>query len=365
MHLPGHQPLFGLRHLWQPEGYRQSPASSHRLRPLGLVSDTIVGGARARPFGYPQYSMARGTAAIAIKNFMHAVVLIGVSFWVRPCAATELQRAAEVYDSALEHYERAEYAEAAKLFLEADSIHPSTEALMNAMAAARQANENLLVVTAAMRAEARESAEPALAARARQALAEAERKLSRLELSCSPSPCTMTIDGAAAESGRHYVLPGSHSFGAIHAGRTTSRSLLADAGANYRITLEIPPEPVHVEQAGGSENAGFEPVQGPRDGLPAEVFYASLALTGVAAGLTIWSGLDALNKKNSLSDPPTQSSRDELVASVRRTDILLAGTAILAVTTTYVGWKLVDFEGGEVSVAAHPGRYTLSARGSF
>lgn len=294
-----------------------------------------------------------------------------------PCAAeTDSMRvAAETYDAAVAHFERAEYAAAAKLFLKADTIHPSDEAMNNAIAAARQANDQLLVAQIALRVADRADTAPELAARARQALAEAEVHLSRLELSCAPAPCELDLDGTPVAPGTIYVLPGSHRVSAHVQAHTQSHDLVSSAGATYRISLAVveSPQPAHAEPGPAPASAsGHQEIQSgaerdERDAapLPPAAFYAAVAVTGVVTGLTIWSGLDALEQKRELDDPPSQASRDQLVASVRRTDILLVSSVLLAATTTYIGWKLVDFGDAEVHAQVTPNGCGLSASGQF
>src|SRR5512140_2623548 len=62
------------------------------------------------------------------------------------------ERAAKAFDEAVKLYERAAYVEAARAFLRADTEAPSADALSNALAAARRANDHLLVVQIATRA---------------------------------------------------------------------------------------------------------------------------------------------------------------------------------------------------------------------
>ena len=307
-------------------------------------------------------------------RLLRAAVLLLTMCIVRPCVADAgtVELAAETYDAALAHYHRAEYAEAARLFLQADAIEPSVEALSNAIATARRANEHLLVARAALRAQAREEAAPELAARAREALAEAEQHLSRLELTCQPLPCAIELDGESVAAGRHYVLPGSHEIRVSSEARRGRERVSTSAGASYRVEVratqevtERAAEPtVHAPVA---TTRAPQPQEGPdaKGSVPPAVFYASLGLTVVAAGVTVWSGLDALEKKNELDDPPSQQDRQDLVSSVRRTDILLAGTTLLALGTAYVGWTLVDFTDGSVQARVAPGRWVLTATGSF
>ncbi|HEY6727464.1 MAG TPA: hypothetical protein VI197_25690 [Polyangiaceae bacterium] len=321
--------------------------------------------------------MQRAVSATFRCWFCPIACLLAVIGATGPCVAeTDSMRvAAETYDAAVAHFERAEYAAAAKLFLEADTIHPSDEAMNNAIAAARQANDQLLVAQIALRVADRAGTAPELAARARQALAEAEVHLSRLELSCSPAPCELDLDGTPVTPGTIHVVPGSHRVSAHVHDHTQSHDLVSSAGATYRISLAIvePPPPAHPEPGPTPMSASAQresQSRAERDErhaapLPPAAFYAAVAATGVVTGLTIWSGLDALDQKRELEDPPSQASHDELVASVRRTDILLVSSVLLAAGTTYIGWKLVDFGDAELRAQVSPTGCGVSASGQF
>src|SRR5688500_7480301 len=157
--------------------------------------------------------------------------------------SAERRRAAELYDRGVALYESARYAEAARAFYEADELSPSSDALSSAIAAARLAHDHLLVARAAQRAVARESSDAKLAADARAALSEAEAHLARLDLACSPAPCTLSIDSNEAAPGRHYLLPGTRVLSAqFGPGQVEERAALA-AGSLYTITLRAPPMP--------------------------------------------------------------------------------------------------------------------------
>src|SRR5258706_9005346 len=118
------------------------------------------------------------------------------------------KHAAELYDRAVALYDTAKYAEAARAFYDADALAPSSDALGSAIAAARLANDHLLVAQAAQRAIAREGSDAKLAGDARAALAEAELHLARVDLACKPTPCDLSVEGAAATAGRPDFLPG-------------------------------------------------------------------------------------------------------------------------------------------------------------
>src|SRR5262245_36216833 len=87
-------------------------------------------------------------------------VLVSLGIAARPVRAedpqaSQRQRAAAAFDDAVAKFNRAEFAEAARRFLEADALAPNAGAITNAIAAARRANEHLLVARAAERAIAR------------------------------------------------------------------------------------------------------------------------------------------------------------------------------------------------------------------
>src|SRR5262249_13525514 len=103
--------------------------------------------------------------------------------------------AAQAFDDAVKQFERADYAAAARSFLRAHELEPSTDALHNAIAAARKANDHLLVATAAERAIGRPGEREELVTEAREALTLAARNLARIDLSCDPLPCTLVLDG--------------------------------------------------------------------------------------------------------------------------------------------------------------------------
>src|SRR3982750_798612 len=113
------------------------------------------------------------------------------------------KRAAAAFDEGVDRFKRADYQAAARAFLLADELLPNDQAITNAIAAARRANDFLLVAQAAERALARSDSGP-LAAASREALADAATRLSALETSCDVTPCTLSIDGKKAAPGRKY-----------------------------------------------------------------------------------------------------------------------------------------------------------------
>jgi hypothetical protein len=72
------------------------------------------------------------------------------------------------------------------------------------------------------------------------------------------------------------------------------------------------------------------------------LLYASAATTAVLAGLTTWSGLDALAARRRL--PGSQAETDAVMARAHRTDALLVGTALVTGLTVVLGVRELQRE---------------------
>jgi len=281
--------------------------------------------------------------------------------------AADKRAAAKTYDEAVSLFDAGRYTEAAQAFLRADELLPSVEALESAIASARRVHDHLLVATAAQRAIQREHDAPKFAAEARMALAEAESHLVRLELSCTPTPCALSIDGKVAASGAHHVLPGTHTLRAS-AGAIAVAEERVDLAAGSAHRVELTPEPAEPRARMAPQHpppanravarAKSAPARDERSAKPLEpwTFYVG---AGVAAGLvvaTVWSGTDAIDAANSYrnSSTRTQEDRDAAYAAVRRTDYLLLGSLVAAGLTTYAGLSLVEWNAGKSALRASP-----------
>lgn len=272
--------------------------------------------------------------------------------------AADKQRAGAAFDKAVQQFNRAEFDEAARGFLEADRLAPSTIAITNAIAAARRANDNLFVARASERAIARGDA----LVEARAALAEAATRLARLELSCETTEkaCSITLDGEAAAAGTAWALPGTHRIGARTGGASAEEFIACTAGATYRLALRpkaaaVAPKPLPT-----------------RTGLHKAVFFSGLGATAVLTGVTIWSGVDAIGAKRALPrDEAEQSQLDDVRARARRTDWLMLGAGVAAVGTAVIGVWLTDWRGAgssatmSATVVPAPGGATFAAIGTF
>src|SRR6185503_7588811 len=99
--------------------------------------------------------------------------------------------------------------------------------------------------------------------------------------------------------------------------------------------------------------------------LPPALFWIGAGGTAVLAGLTTWSGLDALSAKH--SGDYTQPEIDGINSRARRTNFFLAGTLVVGASTAVAGIWVVDWN-SRTSAALTPlpeGGALLAARGRF
>ncbi len=280
------------------------------------------------------------------------------------------RRAAGLFVQGVRQYSQANFDEAARNFLEADALVPSSRALTNAISAARQSNNHLLVARAAQRALARPGIEPETATLAREALADAARSLSLVDVRCSPEPCTLTLDGEPTAPGVQYVLPGTHDFAAVGAqGRRVTEHMSTAAGTSYRIALqhtdEAAPPGTPREQSSAQPRDAVAPAAKP---LPPLVFWIGAAGTAGLVGLTTWSGLDALSEKSDRESNGAYSDedRDEIGRRARRTNYFLAGAAVVGGATAVAGIWFVDWGSrAKTAVLPLPGGAALITQGWF
>jgi hypothetical protein len=269
-------------------------------------------------------------------------------------------RAAELFEQGVRQFSSTEYEAAAKTFLAADDLAPNARALVNGIIAARRAGLYLLVAEAAERALSRSDVDDNGVALAREALNDADGRLTRVDVSCAATPCTITIDGAAVKPGRGYVLPGTHDFiGSTADGATVTEHLTTVAGASYRISLNPTPRVPPSDAAGHPEPERNSHASKP---LSPGVFYVGAAGTAVLVGVTIWSGVETLSAKSSA----TRANWDHVENLALRTDMFLAGAVLLGAATAAAGlWGTQWGNGSYASAAVIPGGAAVVARGRF
>jgi hypothetical protein len=298
----------------------------------------------------------------------------GVSAFAAAPEADRLKAAAEEFDSGRRYYKIRDFENAAIHFENADRDAPSPEALQSAVRARKEAGHTARAATLAALALSRYPSEKGLSDYARQVLSESERLLYRVATVCSPD-CTVIVDNKVMpfpESANAvvYLDPGPHT---VVAGWSNNRNKKIDvsavAGSGTKLSFVAPA----LEKSAGPQ----DPASPPRDidatlppleadtnqektkksGLPPVVFFVGAGLTAVVGGVTIWSGVDTLSnpgtakvsadcdgKYTNISDCPTyQLGLDH----ERRTNILIAATSVVGVTTAVIGLFFTNWGGDD------------------
>jgi hypothetical protein len=227
-----------------------------------------------------------------------------------PAAASEpapavRKQAAHAYDRGVSEFDRADYAAAARSFLEADALVQNDDAIANALSAAQRARDPLLTREAAERVLERNTSNAPLVARARAALAETQ-----AEPGAAPVDESVTIAPATPAN--------------ASTGPATANDVTAEEGSR---------------DAGTSETRPLSP----------SVFFVGAGVTAALAGLTIWSGVATLSARDRL--PGTQADNDAVMARAHRTDALLVGTLVVGAVTAFAGLRWVEWDKPADSVA--------------
>jgi hypothetical protein len=304
---------------------------------------------------------------------------------------TDRAAAARAFDDAVTRFEQADYVGAARAFIHADDLAPSTDALHNAIAAARRANDHLMVATAAERAISRSNERQELVTEAREALAVAARSLAQIDLNCTPAPCKLLVDGKPSAPGKRYVLPGAYSAAAISDdGNRTEERLTLAAGVSYSVVIHAvkageatqaaavstraadqtaaTPETERPKGPARTEARADESPRASNKPLSPTVFYVGAGVTAVLIGLNVWSGIDALSAKDNLPTPPRTADLDEVRAKETRSNVIFASVLVVGGATAMAGFLWVDWGGGSVTAGLAPtpgGGATAYAHGRF
>jgi hypothetical protein len=280
---------------------------------------------------------------------------------VPPPDADRLKAAAEEFDSGRRSYKIKDFENAAVHFENADRDAPSPEALQSAIRARKEAGHTARAATLAALALTRYPLEKALGEYAHQVLSESERLLYRVAVACSPD-CTLIVDNKVMpfpESANSvvYLDAGAH---AVIAGWSNNRhknvDVAAIAGGNSRLSFVAPtieksaasavdPTSPRDADSAASPDGDAGQAKTKKSGLPPLVFYVGVGATALVGGVTIWSGIDTLNNpgtqkveedcrgKDLASCPTYQLGLDH----ERRTNILIAATSVVGVTTAVIG----------------------------
>lgn len=271
----------------------------------------------------------------------------------------EIKAAESAFKQGREAYKAGDYAEAAEAFESADAAAPNDRVLELAIASRDKAGNLDRAATLARLGLDRYPDSERMRKLAAPIVDRAVQELVTVAVACN-EPCTLldgarVVHGSAALNRTIYVSQGDHTLRAVWSGdRAQSKEITGSAGETVNASFVAPTSAPQPETATGPAEPGAkEDRAAAQGGLPPLVFWIGAGVTGVLAGVSIWSGVDTMN--NPGKDVVRERCRglgescpeyqDGLDAELR-TNLLWGGTAVVGVATGVVGALLVDWSGG-------------------
>ena len=330
----------------------------------------------------------------ALQRGLRASLLAALLVAPALARADDPEAAHQAYDRGKAAFDARRWAEAAGEFARADALAPNPVALESALKAAVLAEDPLLAMTLADRAESRSGAGEAVLGAAKKARARFADRTGKLLVRCAAARrCTVNVDADPFPvEQRRWVKAGDHAV-EISAEGKTSRYTVKVEGA---MTLEWS-EPAAASPEGPPPAASVAPPPSaappapsaaplavlavlppaaiappapppaepaPQTGLSPAWFWAGLGLSAVAGGLSVASGLDTLAKHDDFMSGVTDSSVAGRAAQTR-TNVLLGVTGAFGLSTAALGLFAVRWRSAPARAPAlvlQPGGATLAGR---
>ena len=239
-------------------------------------------------------------------------------------------------------FKNGDYRAAAESYEAAYKILPHHAALWNAARSWHRAGD--LPRAANLYAKYLQEAPPSARDRnsAIKALNELSPKVAHLQIHATDVQ-GVKVDGVPVQASDVYVTPGAHVVeGQTRDGRNVRQSQNVEAGDTVSVALLAPASAASALVAPLSTPAESQQT-GPSHGWSPIIVYFGGAVTAVLAGITVWSGIDTLQRKDAFDQTPTQSGLDVGRQAQTRTNVLIVATAGVGVATGLAAIFLVDW----------------------
>lgn len=194
-------------------------------------------------------------------------------------------------------------------------------------------------------------------------------RLARLEIHAT-DVSDVRVDDTPVDAPSVYVTPGAHvvegktSDGTVvrqssdvQAGDVVSVALVPPAGGAAAAASSPAPSGASAPTAPAAAPTGAAPPATTEDAQHEEPMQSSSrrwspifvyfggALTLALGGITIWSGLDTLQQKDTFDKNPTQANLDSGKSKEIRTNVLVGATAAVGLVTAATALFLIDWKG--------------------
>jgi hypothetical protein len=255
--------------------------------------------------------------------------------------ASEEARAA--YDRGAAAHARGDYRVAASEMARADALAPNPVALKAALDEVLLADDPELGMQLVERARLRAPGDPTLAPSVRDATARFAGRTGKVRVDCGGRTCRASIDGRQVDLlAPVTVLVGSHQLAIDAGGGVTTREVTV-SGDRETVVVLPPAEPLAaVPRPVAPGPLAARSRAAPSRGPSSVWFFTAAAVTAVAGGVTIASGIDTANQHASFvsrgcgapggaADCATISS--DGIGAQTRTNVLAVTTGVLGVAT--------------------------------
>lgn len=295
---------------------------------------------------------ARGNNRRTARAFAAALSLASVAAgWHDAARAEETadeKAAHEAYERGARAFGQGSYAVAATEFTRADELRPAPAALEAALKAAILAEDAVLAITLADRAQTRAPSE-AIAAQTARARDRFAHKVGRLVLRCA-DPCSAKVGNESVPIGAgRYYLAGNYVIEITAGGSAELFAVQLPGGADmeWKPPSKTPPPALSQSSAATMlPTASVAPrstaTQGPLSPPPSRLspiwFGLLTGVTAVSAGLTIGFGVDTLSQHDAFTKAPTAAGAASGQDAQLRTNLLLGVTTASLVGAAIVGY---------------------------
>lgn len=277
----------------------------------------------------------------------------------------QIKAASEEFDKGVKSAQASDFEGAAVHFENADHEAPSDATLKAAIRARRDAKQSDRAATLAELALVRHADKEEITTFARSVILGVEKSLGKVEVACKPA-CELAIDkkivhGEAAQKRVLWLSPGKHIVAAGWGAKGASKELSVEVGSSAQLSFAPPEEakPAVVEKP---TKPATEPTTDDKPPPPPKssgkggpgLFIGGAVVTGVLAGVSIWSGLDTKSnpgpdkvKEACVGKGDTCPEYRDGLAKQSRTNLLFGLTAGAAVVTGVIGVAFTDWGSGE------------------
>jgi hypothetical protein len=194
-------------------------------------------------------------------------------------------------------------------------------------------------------------------ATAQKQLTTLQASLARVEINTNGA-ADVTIDGRPVDPSVTpvYATPGGHVIEGRFGAETVTESFVAGGGQLATVALERPAAPP-ATMAIPAASPESRPALERKRPLPKTVVWVGVGATVLFGGLSVASGIDVLNHKDTFDKNRTQANLDAGQSKQLRTNILVGVTGAAAAFTAVAALFLVDWKHTE----AAPAKVQISA----